>query len=159
MGKLSEMLAGKGSVTSVVLPRSGTKVGVTCLTAQDLQDAQKGAMAECEANKVNILVPQGSRMYDQELATQLAARFLVDPDSPAVLLASNADEVRTTMTMEEVDQVVQVFYRHQDKVSPMLAELKPQEVTDLGEAPASSSSSAGSTPNGSRPSSAFQQES
>lgn len=156
MGRLAEMLAGKGSVLRVTLPRAGQAIGIIPLTTREVQDAQVAALEMCSTRRVPTGSRQGEPVYSQELGVQLAARFLVEPDPPHRPLASNADEVRQMLLPGEVDFLCLRFGEHAASVCPSLDEKPQEELHSLGEAPPSASSSGGSMPGSSKPSSAFQ---
>lgn len=153
MGRLAEMLAGKRAIARLDLPRAGATFGIMPLTAQEIQDAQVAAQERCARRQVATGSAAGQPVYDQELGVQLVARFLVEPDPPHTPAAGAADEVRQMLTAEEVDYLCLAYYQHQAEVSPSLDSLTKKEISELGEASPSGSSSAGSTPSASRRSS------
>jgi len=158
VGKLIEMLAGKGSIKVVELARAGTKVGLIPLPASEAQNANAAALQRLAELKVAIGTTPGWQEYCYELGVQTLFRALVDPETSEPL-ASSPDEVRKALNRGEIDYLSAHQGVHQESVSPPLESFPKEAMDELGEASPSASSSPGSEPRSSTPTSAFRRTS
>ncbi len=156
MGRLAEMLAGKGGVHTVHLKRADMDVGIIPVMGDGLLDSQEAALEVCRKRKVDVTTQVGAGIYQTELSYQMICRFLVDPENPSELLCANVKEARQFLNPWEADWLADQFAASQAQANPPLGSLSKEEIDELGEVPPSDSSSRGDTPTGSKPSSAFQ---
>jgi hypothetical protein len=126
---LARLRAGRAAVATATL--GGVAFGLRVLTEQDYLEAGFATDAAMKAAGVELSVATAD-LFEDEKASQLLARALVDPGTSQPVAAS-ARDLRQALTRDDRTWLAERYLEHEKQFSPSQRTLSDAELSDLVE--------------------------
>lgn len=123
MSGLLAQLKASGSAIRVVVV-TGISFGLRILNDQDYLDADLAALAFMKKNEV-VFATESAETFEQEKATQLLFRALVNPET-GVRAAKTSAEVRESLSRDQKAFLIKEYLEHERQCAPK-EETMPEE--------------------------------
>ncbi|WP_334158715.1 hypothetical protein [Oryzomicrobium sp.] len=127
---LARLKAGRSALRRVTV--GNVELGLRVLSEQDYLDAGLAAQAAMDQRKLELTVATAD-LFEDEKASQLLQRAVVDPDTGNPVAAS-AQALRDALSRSERSYLVEAYLEHEKQFSPSEAALGEAAFAELLEA-------------------------
>ena len=132
MSLLSRLKAGKSLTRTIKFPGTDQDVAFAVLSNADIQDAHFAVEEHFKKNKVEASITT-AELFEDETTTQILARALKDPEDLEKPFAKGANELRSLITNDEKNILVEEYNAFSKEVSPDEDKMSDEEIEALFE--------------------------
>lgn len=129
---LEKLKAGKRNVRIIKFPGTEQNAALRALSNADLQEAAFATENHFKSKNIEITTTT-IEAFEDENTTQIMFRALRNPDDPDQPFAKSVDELRSLLTRDEKDILVEQYNEFEKEVSPSAENLTNAEMDDLFE--------------------------
>lgn len=130
MSLLKKLKAGTNNKKTINFPGTAGEVVLRVLSEAERQAAAFATEKRFEVMKIDPSLMTAD-VYESEKTTQLLFRALEDPEKEGGAIASNIDEFREMITLDEKDIIVDEYTALEQECSPALDSMSEEAVDEL----------------------------